>query len=244
MKFFLSLFLFVSLGACAASIVEINDRHFVVSPQPLPASFMRKLFREPRRTKREHADAPHTISGVPLLLTKSVLFAPDDDISGALQELIAQEHHAIRVAMYMFTDHAIAKSLIAAYERGVTVEVIVDQSCVDGEYKAISLLRDARIPLYVYQPKKKGRMGPEIMHNKFTLFSANRSHLPLVVTGSSNATQASKNHCENVALLKDTDAIVRYQHYFENLKTKCALLDKQSVKKQRGERVCVNGICY
>lgn len=237
--------LIISLPLHAASIVEVNDRHFVIPGITPGTVILPKQVRKPRAAAVRKQEAPKP--AVSDLVGRVVLFAPDDDISGALQALIGREHHAIKMAMYMFTDQDIARAIVTAFERGIDVEVVVDQSCVDGEYKALTLLKEAHVPLFVYKSQKRGRSGPDLMHNKFFVFFANDldevKHAPCVVTGSCNATQASKTHHENVVLVRESAAIARYQNYFENLKKKCSRLDKHAAVHKRHGVVCVGDTC-
>jgi phosphatidylserine/phosphatidylglycerophosphate/cardiolipin synthase-like enzyme len=150
---------------------------------------------------------------------KAVYFSPDDNPREVFLSLIRAEKEAIKIAIYMFTDSLIAQELIAAHKRGVRVEVITDPSCLKESSNKIGMLCDAGIDIFVYSSTATAKAYASIMHNKFAIFTKNKSEKALLWTGSFNFTKAaSVNNQENVIVLDDEHFIKRFAQQFNQLK--------------------------
>lgn len=166
---------------------------------------------------------------------KHALFSPQDDVQKILLELIGQEKDYILVAVFSFTDGAIAQALIDAKKRGVTVEVITDISCTRDKFTKIGFLKDHGIKVYVYNPKNISILN-DIMHHKFVLFGKNIQNKQLLWTGSFNFTKsANVNNQENILILDELPLIERYRKQFALLKEKIIQKEPQKLagKKKR-----------
>lgn len=166
---------------------------------------------------------------------KHALFSPQDDVQKMLLELIGQEREYILVAVFSFTDGAIAQALIDAKKRGVIVEVITDISCTRDKFTKIGFLKEQGIKVYVYNPKNVSILN-DIMHHKFVLFGKNIHNKQLLWTGSFNFTKsANVNNQENILILDELSLIERYRKQFALLKEKIIQKEPQKLagKKKR-----------
>jgi len=143
-------------------------------------------------------------------------FTPYDNVRDILVKLINNERSSIKIACYFLTDHPVAKALIRAHERGITVTVIVDHSLFSGGRHATVLYELAKeIDLYIFRQMDRG-----LMHNKFIVFEKNINDEPLAWTGSYNLTHSAQNfNFENVILTNDQEIIEHYEDTFDKLRT-------------------------
>lgn len=159
-----------------------------------------------------------------------VLFSPDDDVQRALLNFIANEQTHIQAAIFMLTDQEIADALLAAAARGVIVEIVTDQGCVQERCGKMGCLHKGNIPVYVYQPTSTGRWN-DLMHHKFVIFGKTTGGKSLVWTGSFNWTRSARKHNqEHVVVLDDTQAIEKFTQQF-------AVLKQRSVRAKVTSRV-------
>jgi len=152
---------------------------------------------------------------------KKSFFSPRDNISRVLEGLIDAEQRSIKIAIFTFTDKTIADALIAAYKRGVKVEVVADGESSALEYSKIPQLKKAGIPVYLFKPRGDRQWRP-LMHNKFIVFGETIFGKSLIWTGSFNITRsANERNRENVTILDDKELIADYAAEFEALKKEC-----------------------
>lgn len=154
------------------------------------------------------------------LFSKSlVLFSPEDKITEKLIRFINESKSRIYAAVYMLTDKKIADALIKAKnERGIDVQVITDQSCLESKFNKVDFLKENGIEIFIFRSNriKNTNKLEKIMHNKFALFDNN------VWTGSFNWTvSANKKNQENVVCLDDENIYKKYEGQFEKLKKRC-----------------------
>jgi phosphatidylserine/phosphatidylglycerophosphate/cardiolipin synthase-like enzyme len=143
-----------------------------------------------------------------------VYFSPHDHIKAKILSLIEEEKESIQIAMYLFTDKAVATALCKAKKRGVRVELVVDILSVTTDYAKVPLLHTYDIPIYVYDGG-----GEDIMHDKFWIFGRSKLDKKRVITGSFNMTaRADIANRENVVLLDYPAIVVEYEKEFERLK--------------------------
>ncbi len=152
--------------------------------------------------------------------TSEVLFSPDDHPTNRLLQLINQAQTRIHAAVYMLTDKTITDALIAAKNRGVDVQMILDSSSVDGLSGKGNMLKQHNMNLYVYDngSRRSGKrfFYASIMHNKFALID---NH---VWTGSFNWTKSANNkNQENVVITDDQIIYKKYEQHFDVIKTRC-----------------------
>lgn len=160
-------------------------------------------------------------------------FTPGDDLQSRLISLIDGEQECIQIAMYLFTDPAIATALCKAHQRGVSVELITDISCINSRYNKVENLCK-KISVFVYYPRSKNKnanRAPGLMHNKFLVFNKNKEDKSFVWTGSANLTKVAlaqnnkgnltRNNEENVVVIDDKKVIQRFSQQFERIKDRC-----------------------
>lgn len=172
---------------------------------------------------------------------KQAFFSPDDNIEKLLTALIDHEQESIKIAIFSFTNAAIAQALIRACERKIAIEMIVDASCIKDRFNKLELLKTEGIKPYVYYPTSNALIN-DIMHNKFVIFKKNVGQKSLLWTGSFNFTKSAQmKNQENVVILDDTHIIDRFEKQFELIKNrvntpKSTVHKVTQNKKRRGSK--------
>jgi phosphatidylserine/phosphatidylglycerophosphate/cardiolipin synthase-like enzyme len=149
----------------------------------------------------------------------TVYFSPDDQLALRLIELIEQETQSIHACIYTFTHKGIAKALIAAKNRGVEVELIVDRFSVKSR-APLQRLVQAGIPVYVWDPDPMRKTAHRpLMHHKFCVFGSEK-----VWTGSFNwSYEAANLHRENAVLMADKALAIAFQGQFLTVKLRSCI---------------------
>ncbi|MEB3330026.1 MAG: phosphatidylserine/phosphatidylglycerophosphate/cardiolipin synthase family protein [Candidatus Sericytochromatia bacterium] len=116
------------------------------------------------------------------------------DTRRVLLEAIAQARHSVRVAIFEFGDVNVARALVAAYKRGVDVQVLCDRNANYHKYLdafkrlklhgtpnlvTANLLRDAGVPVKWYVPQ----LEDQELHMKLAIVDGERA-----LVGSTNFT--------------------------------------------------------
>ncbi len=152
------------------------------------------------------------VLGVP-----QVFFTPQDNLTSIFISMIEAEQKSIHGAIYMFTDKKIAQALINAKDRGVDVQIILDQISMSGCGKG-RLLQDNGVSIFVHRTEEFHPYTMALMHHKFFIFGLNKDDKSLLWTGSWNCTlRATARNDENVLVLDDQSIIQYYQDYFQKL---------------------------
>lgn len=135
----------------------------------------------------------------------------------------------ISMAMYHFSDSAVAGDLVAAEARGVNVRVVLDYSSA-GSGATATLTRElgtnrgnpSWLTLCTSGAACIGTAGTPIMHNKFYLFSDTLGSANVVVQSSANLNpQNATNYWNNaVTLVGNTGLYNGYLSYFNDLAAK------------------------
>ena len=141
--------------------------------------------------------------------TVTVAFSPNAGATEVVVAIIQSAQHSIHLAGYGFTSKPIAHALIAAKNRGVEVEAVLDKSNATAKYTEATDLAQAGIPVridYRYA----------IMHNKFLVIDGQT-----VETGSFNFTTAAELHnAENVLVLREYPEVAsQYEAHWQMLWT-------------------------
>jgi phosphatidylserine/phosphatidylglycerophosphate/cardiolipin synthase-like enzyme len=119
-----------------------------------------------------------------------VFFSPRGLATERLVTSIGQAEHSIRVQAYSFTSAPIIDALIAAHQRGVDVQIILDRSQLTARGSGLEACRQAGIPLRVDTMHA-------IAHNKIILIDQE-----LVFTGSFNFTSSAEfKNAENLLVI-------------------------------------------
>lgn len=212
---------------CANNIFAIAPHHprrYIPQNFKAPSNFGRTNFivgfpHRATTSKPEQALTPNAGS-----VCNQAYFSPDDNVQQKLIDYINAEKMGVHLAIFSFTDKKIAEALYDAYKRGIQVEIIADTGCNNDKFSKISYLKDAGIPILIYDPKKSAHhniMLSNIMHNKFVIFDNNKDNAPLVWTGSFNFTKsAGQSNQENVIVTNDPSIIKKFKNQFAILKTR------------------------
>jgi phosphatidylserine/phosphatidylglycerophosphate/cardiolipin synthase-like enzyme len=130
-------------------------------------------------------------------------FTPGDRIDNLIIAAIAGAKREVLVNAYSFTQRSIARALVAARKRGVSVQVIADSQ------------QAATLPQNVLAELAKGGIDVwldanyQAAHNKVIVVDADTASAT-TITGSYNFTVAAQWHnAENVLILRDNRDVAR-----------------------------------
>lgn len=148
---------------------------------------------------RADAAAPTGYTAFAPRASYALCFVPDGaSCEALLVDTIHATRRSLRIQAYYFTSTPIAQAVKQAKERGVDVQVIVDQSQAGEKYTSATYLKNAGIPVVV-------DTKPAIAHNKVMIFDDRA-----VFTGSFNFTKsAQERNAENGVLIRDDPALVK-----------------------------------
>jgi phosphatidylserine/phosphatidylglycerophosphate/cardiolipin synthase-like enzyme len=134
-------------------------------------------------------------------------FSPHQGATALIVRTIGEAQKSIRVAAYTFTSHTIAEALAYARQRGVNVQVVLNESERTSRSSVAEWLADNGIPV-------RFNSRYSIMHDKFLIIDDTT-----LETGSFNFTKAAENrNAENVLVLHDDpQAVADYTQQWEKL---------------------------
>ena len=136
-------------------------------------------------------------------------FSPDGGCRTLLIRTIDRAERSIELAVFSFTDGAVADALGRAAERGVVVRAILDQRQARQKSSQAITLRARRCQVRLLSGTGRGWL----MHHKFLLVDGR-----LLWTGSYNFTgNADRNNAENGLVLEDPKVAARYREEFERI---------------------------
>ena len=127
-------------------------------------------------------------------------FTPQDNCIDLLVNQINSAKQSIYVQAYSFTSYAIAKALVRAEERGVSVNIIFDQSnFTPDQFSQAPYLIEHHIAAW-------NDNQVSIAHNKVMIFDKDT-----VETGSFNFTSAAQYHnAENIVIIHNQALAQQY----------------------------------
>lgn len=133
-------------------------------------------------------------------LYPEVAFSPDGGAGRLIVHTINEARRSIRVQAYSFSSRPILRALLAAHQRGVQVQIIVDKSDLKArDSLGVRTMLASGIPVWV-------DMTPRIAHNKIMIIDGRT-----VITGSYNFSwSASHENAENVLVLSCQALADRY----------------------------------
>ena len=140
---------------------------------------------------------------VPAAGTIEYAFTPWDDAEGAILQALQGARHAIYVQAYLLTSRTLARALIEARQRGITVEVLADREMAGkAENSQLRQLAAAGIPVWL-------ELRYLAAHNKILLIDP-REASNAVITGSYNFTySAQARNAENLLILRGNPQLAR-----------------------------------
>ena len=100
------------------------------------------------------ATLPSTSSSAAPFTSWQVCFSPRGGCTQLVTDTIAQARSEILVQAYSFTSEPIAQALVAAHQRGVKIEAILDKSQKTEDDSRAKLLIDSGIPVRIDQNKR------------------------------------------------------------------------------------------
>jgi phosphatidylserine/phosphatidylglycerophosphate/cardiolipin synthase-like enzyme len=129
----------------------------------------------------------------------TVCFTPGGNCTDLIVKALSEAKSSILVQAYSFTSAPIAKALLDAHQRGVRVEVLLDQSNRTDKYSAADFLANQGVPTKI-------DAAHAISHNKVMVINAE-----IVITGSFNFTKAAQEkNAENVLIIRDKALATQY----------------------------------
>jgi len=159
-------------------------------------------------------NTPHsaTVAGSPV----EIAFAPTDSVENRIVNALNSADTSIQVAMFTFTNAPIAQALIAAKNRGVAVEVLLDGTADGSQFSQRDPLCAAGVTVRVetWEPK---------LHDKYAVIDAGAASDPLIVTGSTNWTgNAVDTNDENLLVVHNADLASGFANDFARLRAAVA----------------------
>ena len=128
-----------------------------------------------------------------------VSFSPTGGCTTAVVNELSNAKSNVLVQAYSFTSAPIAKALVNAHQRGVTVQVILDKSQRTEKYSEADFIVHAGIRTLI-DPVHA------IAHNKIMIIDGQ-----VVITGSFNFTKAAEEHnAENLLIIRNVELAKRY----------------------------------
>jgi phosphatidylserine/phosphatidylglycerophosphate/cardiolipin synthase-like enzyme len=136
-------------------------------------------------------DASPHVSVIRAIGTIEVAFSPNNGATAAIIQALAEAQKSILVSAYSFTSKNIAKALLNAKKRHVTVKLILDKSQTYQKYSSSTFFSHQGFDLRI-------DVKHAIYHNKVIIIDDNT-----VITGSFNFTKAAENkNAENVLIIR------------------------------------------
>lgn len=154
--------------------------------------------------------------------TMKACFSPGGGCTETIVSAIHSANVSIEVMAYALTSSPIAKALVSAHERGVTVRILVDRSQLKAKKSQLSFLLQRGIPVYI-----DPAVG--IAHNKVMIFD-NES----LLTGSFNFSQAAETkNAENLLVIHDPALARLYKQNWEERAKRARPLGKVFFTQRR-----------
>jgi phosphatidylserine/phosphatidylglycerophosphate/cardiolipin synthase-like enzyme len=128
-----------------------------------------------------------------------VYFSPNGGCAGAIVRNLDCATNSVFVQAYSFTSAPIAEALVKAHQRGVKVQVILDDSQESEKYSEADFLNNYGIPTFIDSRHS-------IAHNKIMILDG-----AFVITGSFNFTKsAEEKNAENLLIINDPALAKKY----------------------------------
>jgi hypothetical protein len=145
-------------------------------------------------------------------------FSPSDHTTQEIAGAIEMAESTIDFAMMAFTEDVLGNAIVAAHNRDVSVDGIIDYIEYSGS--EFDYLNNSGVEVYDYT-NPDGSSWPDgtTLHHKFCVIDAQGTN-PLVVTGTHNwtASAESKND-ENTLFIYNNEVANAFTHEFDKIKT-------------------------
>lgn len=143
-----------------------------------------------------------------------VAFTPDKQaVETHILPIIDEAKRHLRMHAYALTNDQIVASLIAAKERGVDVQVLVDKFSITVKGTDVDRLLKANITIYI---SGGSRMG----HSKYIVADKR-----VLQTGSFNYSAGAEYNSENLVICRSTKLSAQYLEDWESKRAKSRLYE-------------------
>ncbi|MCX8566023.1 MAG: PLD-like domain-containing protein [Glomeribacter sp. 1016415] len=167
-------------------LVALSECSFHSCPPEIPISVTHKL------------QAPFSCSQI------QPCFVPGENCEEQIVQQIAKAKRLILVQAYSFTSKPIVTALLAAHQRCVKVQVILDKSQLRQRYSQLAVLHKHHIPVWM-------DMKPKIAHSKVMVIDG-----AVVITGSFNFSKSAQiANAENLLVIHDATSAQQYTRNWE-----------------------------
>ena len=151
------------------------------------------------------ARMPQSPVTIPAEGTIEMAFSPPPGTTDAIVKAMGEAQHRLWIQAYSFTSAPIAKAVIDAKKRGVTVQVLLDKSQRTQKYSSADFLANQGVETRIDDQHA-------IAHNKVMVIDD-----ATVITGSFNFSKAAEqSNAENLLILRGNPALNRL--YAENFR--------------------------
>ena len=139
-------------------------------------------------------------------IQNGAFFSPSDECLNAIINFIHSAQKSLKVCVFTISDDRISRALLAAFEKGIQLQLLTDNEKLFDKGSDIRELAAAGLEIRVDNTKNH-------MHHKFAL--ADNGH---VLTGSYNWTRSAAlyNH-ENVLITSEKLVVADYAQEFNRL---------------------------
>lgn len=156
------------------------------------------------RSRSESHRASFHLDGVPI----DILFSPEDDVTGALLNLIDSAQSHIRVMAFSFTLDVLGEALLRRSQEDIEVKAIFELRGSRTEFSVLPMLYCAGLIA-----RQDG--NPFTFHHKVFIIDDHT-----VATGSFNfSANATRNNDENMVIIRDPALAALYIEEFYRVKT-------------------------
>ncbi len=129
-----------------------------------------------------------------------VYFSPEGGCTDAVVREIRGARKTVHVQAFSFTSVPIAKALVEAVKRQVSVVVVFDKGILEEPHTAVDLLVKGEVPRFIDSEHT-------IAHNKVMVIDG-----ATVISGSFNFTAAAEHHnAENLLVIHDSELAAKYE---------------------------------
>lgn len=170
--------------------------------------------------------APTTLFAIPADV--NVYFTPGNECAPKIINAINKENNGILLQAYQLTSADIAKALVQAKRRGVTVKIILDKSqCNFKRYSSALFFDHMGVPVWIDNK-------PAIAHNKIIILGNDT-----VITGSYNFSKAAETrNAENLLIIKSKELNKIYtQNFDKRLSESIPLSIYEDIKMRKTVRI-------
>ena len=137
----------------------------------------------------------------------SIFFSQCDNCSSVIVKALDDAKSSVRILAYSFTSARIAKAVVDAQKRGISVEVILDKTQKTSNYSVADFLANQEVATRIDTGFSKA-------HNKIMIIDDKT-----VITGSFNFTSSAESkNAENLLIIESTKLAKEYLENYSKLR--------------------------